>query len=220
MLVGLPGSGLRPLDPQAAQPALLDVADSDNLQYLPWPAAQSARRATIGNFGQHSRIGHEWLSARLSRSTRLAMINIVRLSPPLIDACRRRHCNRHHERVGTADYVEQLRLRRAAAGPTQRDGALLVRPSQLLLAAREQVLAAVTAVGGSKVRVFGSVARGDDRPGSDVDLVVTFPADADIVTLLTLEEHLSDLLTVPVNLISAGSSGLIGEHSLADALPL
>ena len=100
------------------------------------------------------------------------------------------------------------------------DGALLVRPSQRLRAAREQVLAAVTAMGGSEVRVFGSVARGDDRPGSDVDLVVTFPADADIVTLLTMEEQLSELLTVPVDVISAGSLGLVGGHSLAEALPL
>ena len=82
------------------------------------------------------------------------------------------------------------------------------------------MLAAVSAVGGSEVRVFGSIERGDDRPGSDVDLVVTFPADADIVTLLTLEEQLSELLTVPVNVISAGSSGLIGGHLPADTLPL
>ncbi len=35
--------------------------------------------------------------------------------------------------------------------------------------------------------MFGSVARGDDGPGSDIDLLVTFPPEADIVTLLTLD---------------------------------
>lgn len=100
------------------------------------------------------------------------------------------------------------------------DRALQVRPSQLLKVAREQVLAAVAAVGGSDVRVFGSVANDEDQPGSDLDLVVTFPPDADIVTLLTLEERLSELLTVPVDVISAGSSGPVGERALAEALPL
>lgn len=82
------------------------------------------------------------------------------------------------------------------------------------------MLAAVAAVGGSDVRVFGSVATGQDQPDSDLDLVVTFPPYADIVTLLALEEQLSDLLTVPVDVISAGSSGPVSERALAEAAPL
>jgi uncharacterized protein len=148
-------------------------------------------------------------------------------------------------------YADRLRLRRAAAGLTQRelaeasgvkqpliaaiergtrqptetvrhalDGALRVRPSQLLKVARDRVLAAIAAVGGTDVRVFGSVASGNDHPDSDLDLVVTFPPDADIVTLLTLEEQLSALLMVPVDVISAGSSGPVRERALAEALPL
>ena len=148
-------------------------------------------------------------------------------------------------------YADRLRLRRAAAGLTQReladasgvrqpliaaiesgarrpteatrralDGALQVRPSQLLHAARPEVLAAVRAVGGTDVRVFGSVAAGSDQPGSDLDLLVTFPPGADIVTLLTLEEELSALLTVPVEVVSAGSTGPVLERALAEAVPL
>lgn len=100
------------------------------------------------------------------------------------------------------------------------DRALQVRPSQLLQAARKQVLTAVTAVGGTDIRIFGSVARGADSPSSDLDLLVTFPPDADIVTLLTLEEQLSDLLTVPVEIISAGSSGSMLDRAIAEAVPL
>lgn len=148
-------------------------------------------------------------------------------------------------------YADRLRLRRAAAGLTQRqlaeasgvkqpliaaiergsrratdvvreslEDALQVRPSRLLQAAREQVLAAVDAVGGTDVRVFGSAARGSDLPGSDLDLMVTFPPEADIVTLLTLEEVLSELLTVPVDVVSAGSSGSVLERAVAEAVPL
>jgi len=41
---------------------------------------------------------------------------------------------------------------------------------------RTAILAAAEAVGARNVRVFGSVARGDDTPDSDVDLLVDFPA--------------------------------------------
>lgn len=100
------------------------------------------------------------------------------------------------------------------------EDALRVRPSQLLQAARVQVLAAVRAVGGTDVRVFGSVASGTDHPDSDLDLLVTFPPAADIVTLLTLEEELAELLTVPVDVVSAGSSGPVLERALAEAVPV
>jgi predicted nucleotidyltransferase len=149
------------------------------------------------------------------------------------------------------DYATRLRLRRAAAGLTQRalaetsgvkqpliaalergtrqptesvrhslDEALRVRPSQLLQAARDQVLATVREAGGTEVRVFGSAANGSDQPGSDLDLLVTFPPGADIVTLLSLEEALSELLTVPVDVVSAGSSGAVRERALAESVPL
>ena len=153
--------------------------------------------------------------------------------------------------MGETGYAERLRLRRLAAGLTQRElaeasgvkqpliaalesgtrqptdgvrnaleNAVQVRPSKLLQIAREQVLAAVRAVGGEDVRIFGSVARSSDQPGSDVDLLVRFPPDADIVTLLALEDELSDLLTVPVDVVSAGSSGPVLARALAEALPL
>lgn len=99
-------------------------------------------------------------------------------------------------------------------------GALQVRPSQLLRSARGDVIAAIDRAGGTEARVFGSVGAGTDRPGSDVDLMVTFPPDADIVTLLTLEEDLSNLLTVPVDVVSAGSSGPVLARALAEGVPL
>lgn len=98
--------------------------------------------------------------------------------------------------------------------------ALLVRPSVLLRAKRAEVLAALAKVGAQDPQVFGSVARGDDLPESDVDLMVTFPPDADIVTLLTLEEELADLLTVPVDVVSSGSTGRVIDRARLEAVPL
>lgn len=148
-------------------------------------------------------------------------------------------------------YSERLKLRRTAAGLTQRqlaelsgvkqpliaalergtrrpsdaartalEGALRVRPSALLSARREEVLTALASVGATDAHVFGSVARGDDDVDSDVDMLVTFPPGADIVTLLTLEEELSNLLTVPVDVVSSGSTGHVLARARAEAVPL
>ena len=46
----------------------------------------------------------------------------------------------------------------------------------LLREHRAEIQAAAAAVGAENVRVFGSVARGEETPESDVDLLVDFPA--------------------------------------------
>ncbi len=148
-------------------------------------------------------------------------------------------------------FSERLKLRRTAAGLTQRqlaelsgvkqpliaaiergtrvpsdaarsalEHALQVRPSALLRARRDEVLAALARIGAKDPWVFGSVARGEDDPGSDLDLLVTFPPDADIVTLLTLEEELAKILTVPVDVVSSGSSGRVLDRARVEAVPL
>lgn len=69
-------------------------------------------------------------------------------------------------------------------------------------------------------KVFGSVARGDDAPTSDLDLVVEFTDRYDIVDLLTLEEELSELLTVPVDIIDARGAGAVADQVQAEAVAL
>lgn len=85
---------------------------------------------------------------------------------------------------------------------------------------RQEVKQILTAVGGTNVRIVGSVATGTDEVGSDLDLIVEFPPEADIVTLLGLEDDLRALLTVPVDVISAGSSASPGEATGTQAVPL
>jgi uncharacterized protein len=50
--------------------------------------------------------------------------------------------------------------------------------------------------GASNVRVFGSVARGEDTETSDIDLLVDLPARQTLLTLAGLAEELSDALGV------------------------
>ncbi|MBW3068171.1 Cro/Cl family transcriptional regulator [Actinomyces sp. 432] len=99
--------------------------------------------------------------------------------------------------------------RRASRSTLQRlTQALQVRPSDLLHAARQDVIELAAAHGCQVIGVFGSVASGTDRQDSDIDLIVRFPEHADILDLLELEEELSDLLTVPVDVISASSGSV------------
>lgn len=65
---------------------------------------------------------------------------------------------------------------------------------------------AITALGGQygarRIRVFGSVARREERPDSDVDFLVEFPCGYDLFTQrLPLAEKLADLLHRKVELI-------------------
>ncbi len=53
-----------------------------------------------------------------------------------------------------------------------------------------------------------------------VGLTVEVPPEADIVALLSLEDDLHALLTVPVDVISARSSGRLRESDLEDSVPL
>lgn len=58
---------------------------------------------------------------------------------------------------------------------------------------------------GSNVRVFGSVATGAERAGSDIDLLFDMGAPMGLMELGTLERRLSVLLGAPVDLIPAAA---------------
>lgn len=49
--------------------------------------------------------------------------------------------------------------------------------------------------------VFGSVARGEDRPDSDVDLLVQLPAGMGLFAIAKVQNELEELLGSPVDLI-------------------
>ena len=70
---------------------------------------------------------------------------------------------------------------------------------------RAALLRAVHKAGADNLRVFGSVARGDNRSDSDVDLVVDMPAEAGLFALQALEGELGRILGVDVDLAPADS---------------
>lgn len=65
----------------------------------------------------------------------------------------------------------------------------------------ERVRQSVAEAGGTRVRVFGSVASGEDRPDSDVDLLFAMGPPLSLMQLGRLEQQLADLLDAPVDLV-------------------
>ena len=59
----------------------------------------------------------------------------------------------------------------------------------------------VAAAGGSNVRVFGSVATGQNHDGSDIDLLFTMGTPLSLMQLGALEQQLRDVLDAEVDLV-------------------
>ena len=76
----------------------------------------------------------------------------------------------------------------------------------------------VTRHGGSNIRVFGSVARGEARPGSDIDLLIDVNPGTGLLELGAIEDELATVLGRPVDVITSGHGRMRHIHDLA--LPL
>jgi len=86
---------------------------------------------------------------------------------------------------------------------------------------RDAILSLAARRGAGNVRVFGSVARGEAGPGSDVDFLVEFGRGRGLFDLGGLLVDLRELLGVPVDVTTVNGLGpLLREHVLAQAVPL
>ena len=70
---------------------------------------------------------------------------------------------------------------------------------------RKAVLACAARRGATNVRVFGSVARGDDHDDSDIDLVVDVKPSMTLFGLGSLEHELAEILGTRVDLVTSES---------------
>ena len=68
---------------------------------------------------------------------------------------------------------------------------------------RQDLISAAAAHGIQNLRVFGSVARGEDRPDSDVDLLADLPPGLSLFGLGRVEAELEAILGTRVDLIPA-----------------
>lgn len=86
---------------------------------------------------------------------------------------------------------------------------------------RDAVLRLASEHGAYNVRVFGSVARGEARPDSDVDFLVDFREGVTIFDMIGLWQDLTELLGREVDLSTEkGLKKWVKPHALKDAVSL
>jgi uncharacterized protein len=86
---------------------------------------------------------------------------------------------------------------------------------------RRRLLDAARRHGVSKLRVFGSLARGDAGPGSDIDLLVDLRAGRTLVDLAGFQREAAEILDLPVDVATLDMlKDRVRAEVLAEALPL
>ena len=116
--------------------------------------------------------------------------------------------------AGVAATAERLTM---GGTGTRRLGPLRARVN----AHREELLSALAELGASNVRVFGSVARGDESPTSDVDLLVDLTETVGLFDLGRMRSAAERILDAPVDIVPAGDlKDDVAADALRDAIPV
>ncbi|CAN5313506.1 hypothetical protein BH11ACT4_BH11ACT4_23810 [soil metagenome] len=120
--------------------------------------------------------------------------------------------------------VETIRKLVNAAGFDLTLGLTRQRRSRLqrLVESRRSALSkALADLGASNIRLFGSVARGEDGPDSDVDLLVDVDVSTGLFALGRMRSAAETILGMSVDIVPANSlKADVVDRILAEAIPL
>ncbi|HEY0552918.1 MAG TPA: nucleotidyltransferase family protein [Thermoanaerobaculia bacterium] len=93
--------------------------------------------------------------------------------------------------------------------------------SSILQKYRAEILDLALTHGVRNVRVFGSLARGEGREDSDLDLLVTLGEGRSLLDLVGLKQDLEDLIHRSVDVVTEKAlSPYLREQVLSEAVPL
>ena len=99
----------------------------------------------------------------------------------------------------------------------------LMKPSEALLLHRNEVLDSASRHHARNVRIFGSVARGEDTDRSDLDLLVELEKSPTLFDLSGFQSDLEEILGVSVEILLEGDPRIkkhIRKEIIAEAVPL
>jgi hypothetical protein len=92
---------------------------------------------------------------------------------------------------------------------------------ELLKSKRQEILDIAAKHGARNLRVFGSVARGEARPESDLDILVEMEPGRSLMDHIALMQDLEDLLQRKVDVVSEKAlHWYIRDRVLAEATPI
>jgi uncharacterized protein len=92
---------------------------------------------------------------------------------------------------------------------------------EVLRDSRADILRIAQSHGARRVRVFGSAARGEAHPDSDLDLLVDLEPGRSLLDLVAIKQDLEDLLGREVDVVTeAAVSPYLREQVLHEAVPL
>jgi predicted nucleotidyltransferase len=112
-------------------------------------------------------------------------------------------------------------LSMTAAGAGNVNAEMAVADLDAIRERRSEILDRASQHGARNVRVFGSAARGDAGPASDVDLLVEMEPGRSLLDFVGLWQELEDLLGLKVDLVSdRGISPYLREQILSEAVAL
>lgn len=96
-----------------------------------------------------------------------------------------------------------------------------MRLKELLTEKRDEILSLATKYGAFNVRIFGSVARGDETADSDVDFLVELEPGRNLLDRIALMQDLEDLLGRKVDVATVkGLREYFRDRILNEAVPL
>jgi predicted nucleotidyltransferase len=96
-----------------------------------------------------------------------------------------------------------------------------MKVNEILRQKREEVLKLAHQHGAFRVRVFGSVAKGEDTEASDLDLLVEMEPERSLLDLVAIKQDLEDLLGCKVHMVTeAAVSPYFREKVMQEAVHL
>jgi uncharacterized protein len=92
---------------------------------------------------------------------------------------------------------------------------------KILKDVREEILRIAASHGAQNVRVFGSLARGEAGPESDIDFLVELDPGRSLLDIIAIKQDLEDLIGYEVDVVTeAAISPYIREQVLKEAISL